>query len=128
MIKYLAIFAFILMGLPACSEYAENEVREKFDMPINKSLSERNIEEAVIRKMPLGTSENDIYKDLEELGFGEDNLSSFYRADKNSEIVARIEYDPDEFGFVKKSYGIIFKLDANRHLKGVKVHEWFTGL
>ena len=122
------IFIVLLSSLVGCAEYAEREVREKFDIPIYKAVSVENIEEAVINKIPIGMEESVIYETLESINIGEDESSSYYKADKNREIVVRIEYDPNEPGLVKKHYGIVIKLDSDRKLESVKAHEWLTGL
>ena len=128
MVRIRITFLILLTSLAGCADYAERELREKFDIPFYKTVSVENIEEAVISKIPIGMEEKDIYETLESINIGGDELSSYYKADENREIVVRIEYDPNETGLVKKHYGIVIKLDANATLESVKVHEWLTGL
>lgn len=118
-------FALALLG---CEEGAEKRVRETFSVPSQTPMTEATIREAVIRTFPIGTREQDVYEIIKKLRIGIDGFSSFYPADKNGEIVCRFEYDPKEFGFVKKHYGIIIQLDDKHSIKDVKVHEWLTGL
>lgn len=127
-IRNIATLALVVISLLGCAQSAERRVRSTFQIPIYKSLSEENIRASVIEKIPLGSSEDEIYLKLKQLGLGSDGLSSVYPADKKGEIVARIEFDPNELGLVKKHYGIILQLDEKHTLKDVVVHEWLTGL
>lgn len=127
-IRNVAVILLVAISVLGCSQYAERRVRSTFQIPSYKSLSEENIRAAVIKQIPLGSSEDEIYLKLKQLGLGSDGLSSVYPADKKGEIVARIEFDPNELGLVKKSYGIIFQLDGRHVLEDVVVHEWLTGL
>ena len=124
------LILLIMIVLAGCSEHAQTQVRQKFDIPIYKILSEENIEESVVRKIPIGTNENEIYQILENINIGKDTTTSYYKANEKGEIVVRFEYDPDELDVtsVKKSYGIMINLDSNRNLESVKVHEWLTGV
>ena len=123
------ILLFIIIAvLSGCGKHAETEVRAKFDIPVYKDLSVENIEAAVFRKIPKGTKEKNIYEILKKINIGEDKFSSFYEANDKGEVVVRFEYDPREWGLVKKHYGIVLKLDKNSTLQSVEVLEWLTGI
>lgn len=115
--------------LNGCSEYAERKIRSAFDVPVYQSLTVENIQNAAIKKIPIGSSDEEIYDYMKLQGFGADPLTSCSPVNESGKIVCRIEYDPDEFGFfVKKHYGIVFQLDSDRMLKEILIHEWVTGL
>jgi hypothetical protein len=128
LIKILTIILLLLPATAGCSEDAEMKVRETFDIPKHISLSEVSIRDAVIKKIPLGTTEKNVYRILRELKIGANSFSSFYPADEKGEIVCRFEFNTKDYGVVKKHYGVIFQLDDKRLLKNVIVNEWRTGL
>jgi hypothetical protein len=126
--RLLIIILILVPAIAICSEDAEMKVRETFDISNQTPLSEVNIRNAVIKKIPLGTTEKEIYRIFRELKIGADSFSSFYPANGKGEIVCRFEYNPKAFGFVKKHYGIIFQIDDKHVLKDVMIREWLTGL
>jgi len=81
----------------------------------------------VLKQIPIGTPENDIYRVLDRAGIGKDGLSSYYRADERGEIVCRVEYDVKTPGLVKESFVIFLMLDADRKLIEVRIRRDLTG-
>ena len=128
MTRHGIVLFVVVTAFLGCADRPETEVRQKFDIPFYKLLSEESIAGAVTRKLPVGTKEKDIYEILRNINIGADEFSSFYEANEKGEIVVRFDYDPDDWGLVKKHYGIIIKLDDARTLESVEVREWLTGL
>ncbi len=103
-------------------------MRTTFNIPKGTALTSENIRAAVLNKIPINTSEQNIYKILKEMKIGEDKRTSFYPANDKGRIVCRFEYSPWDFKLVHKHYGILFQLDKKRFLEDVIVDEWLTGM
>jgi hypothetical protein len=102
-------------------------VRKHFAIPDGKPLTAETIRAAILAKLPAGSTEEEVSSFLKKCGIGEDRFSSHYPANKDGVIVCRIEFDPASGEIVHTHYGILFRLDGRRRLKGVKVKEWYTG-
>jgi hypothetical protein len=112
----------------SCSGHAERKVRKTFNIPRNIPVTTQNIRAAILKEIPIGTSEQDIYETLKELKIGDDKLTSFYPANEKGRIVCRFEYSPWDFTLIHQHYGIFFQLDNRWHLEAVMVDEWLTGM
>ncbi len=127
--KYLTSILCILLTAVACegASSATERFRQHFQLPEGRELTPASAREALLAKIPPGSSEQEVYGFLKKAGIGSDGLSSFYPADKDGVIVCRIEFDRKSPGVVKESYGVFFLLNEQRRLKDVKVEKWLTG-
>jgi hypothetical protein len=116
-----ACFGCVLMHPDATTRLAR-----QFDL--DDVSSEQAIEAGLVAKLPVGTSESEVGAYLQRCGIGRDRLSSWYPANKDGEIVCRIEYDVAEPALVKESYCVFFRLDERRTLAAIRVKRWLTGL
>jgi hypothetical protein len=105
---------------------AEIRLRQYFQVPAEVSLESNP--SPILKHIPIGTPETDIYRVLDQDGIGKDGLSSYYRAGERGEIVCRVEYDVKTPGLVKESFVIFLLLDADRKLVEARVRKDLTGL
>lgn len=111
---------------------AEYRLLDHFQLADLGLVEPNSFRSALLKKLPLGTPENQIYSYLEERLVGKNRLSSIYPAERavQSEralqIVCRIEYDPSLPGVVKKHFAVAFLLDDERKLKDVRLNSWVS--
>jgi len=116
----------ILMGCDKGSSATER-FRRYFQLTGVRDLTPESARQALLGKIPLGSSEGSVYEFLRNAGIGSDGLSSFYPADREGTIICRIEFDRKSPGIVKESYGVFFLLDEQRRLREIRVEKWLTG-
>ena len=118
------------ISLIACAQRSQSEaelrLRHYFDLPLKASLQSEP--SPLLNKLPIGTTEQEIYAFLDSSDVGKDGLSSYYRAGKRGEITCRVEYDVHSSDLVKESFEVFFRLDDNRKLLSARVERWLTGL
>ena len=102
--------------------------RKYFAMDPKSEVNAVSIRNAILKMIPMGSDEDVIKARLDESGIGKDGLSSYFPVDSEGRLVCRVEFDRRTFGFVKKSYGVLFRLNSEKKLKDVAVEEWLTGL
>src|SRR5262245_26858619 len=119
-------FGFLSMSCRSQSQSeAETRLRRYFHLSANESLE--SSPSPILKQIPPGTPESDIYRVLDLNGIGKDGLSSYYRADERGEIVCRVEYDVKSPGLVKESFVIFLSLDEDRKLTGGRIRRDLTG-
>ena len=124
-----AVQLSLVVLLTGCNAQGELEQRTRryFEMSPSQQVSMTTIRAAILSRVPLGSSANDVHRYLEARGIGKDGLSSHHPVNDTGEIVCRIEYNPKTLDVVKKSFGVIFAMDANGKLRDIEVKEWLTG-
>jgi hypothetical protein len=105
---------------------AEYRLVDHFQLEDSSPLTPDSFRIALLKKLPPGTPEEEVYRYLEERLVGKDRLSSYYRAKQDGRIVCRIEYDPTLPGAMKKHFGVIFLLDEERKLRGIHLNSWVS--
>lgn len=105
---------------------ADKRIRSHFHLREPEELSNESIRQAILRDLPLGTSEEKLQSFLSNRGIGRDKLSECYPK-QNGEIVCRIEYDPASGEIVHRHYCVVFKIDEKDLLADVVVKTWLTG-
>lgn len=127
--KYFWLILCVALTAVACEKgsSATERFRRYFQLAEVRDLTPESARQALLAKMPPGSSEQHVYEFLKKAGIGSDGLSSFYLADKEGTIVCRIEFDRKSPGVVQESYGVFFLLDKQRRLKDVRVEKWLTG-
>jgi hypothetical protein len=105
---------------------AEKRVRKHFAIAESEVVNQKTIRSAILAKLPVGSSEEQVKSFLKKSGIGEDNLSAYYPLEKGR-ITCRIEFDPNSGWIVHKHYGIFFMMDEKKCLKEVSIEVWFTG-
>ena len=129
--KARLVFTFVLATvLVGCieSNSADERLRAYLGMSASQELTEQSIRDAFLRKIPLGTSADEVQRRLYEAGIGKDKLSSYIAPDASGKAWIKVEFDPTTFGFVKTSYGIPLSFAPDMKLTGVEVKKWLTGL
>ena len=129
----MALAGVLLVGGGCCSlarAGATPRQRKHFDLTRAEVASPEAIEAALARKVPPGTTEEDLLAFLRRSRIGADPLSSVSVIDDPlvPRVVARVEFDPRTLGLVKEHYALIFTLDGNRRVATMVAKKWFTGL
>ena len=116
--------------LSSCTETntAEARVRAYLGIPRSVKLNEGIVREALLLKIPLGTSAQQVAEKLSASGIGKDKLSAYLPPDANGKGSIKIDFDPKTFGFVKTSYFIPLIFTPDMRLAAVEVKSWRTGL
>ena len=127
-----AVVLLVILGISITESWAgsaEDRIRSHFSIPASTILTEKTIEQAVLRVLPVGSLALSIRAKLFQRGIGERGLSSYIESEKDNVAVIRIDYDSKTFGIVKKSYIISIYLtsDPIRTVQDVAVKEWLTG-
>ena len=115
--------------LSGCTETntAEARVRAYLEIPQSVKLNERTVREALLLKIPIGTSAQQVAEKLSAAGIGKDKLSSYIAPDANGKASIKIDYDPQTFGIAKTSYFIPMVFTPEMTLADVEVKAWRTG-
>jgi len=116
LVEGLTLLLCIVLTAVACegASSATDRFRQYFQLGEGRELAPGSAREALLAKIPRGSSEQEVYEFLKKAGIGSDGLSSFYPADKYGVIVCRIEFDRKSAGVVKESYGVFFLLNEQR--------------
>jgi hypothetical protein len=118
-------------GMAACSGCSSNGTatqRTSSYFGLTDVSSVDVIRAGLLAKLPVGSTQDQVMAFLKASGIGADDLSSFHPADKDGDIVCRIEYDPRSMGFVKENYVILFQLNDEHKLRNIDVLMGLTGL
>ena len=110
----------------AADPTAEYRLIDHFQVADLERIEPESFHNALLEKLPPGTSEEQIYRYLDERLIGKDRLSSYQRAEQNAQVVCRIEYDPTLPGTVKKHFAIVFLLDKEKNLRDVHLNSWIS--
>ena len=116
--------ALMVVMLAACTESntADERLRTYLALPPSIELTEQNVRIALLRQIPLGTSANDVEKQLIDAGIGRDKLSSYTPPDAKGIALIRIEFDPTTFGFIKNSYEIPLTFNPGVDMHSKLIH------
>ncbi len=123
---FVLLAAVLVLCLSTRGSPAESRVRGYFAISAKTKLDPESIRAAFLERIPLGSKESDVRQRIQSAGIGQDGLSS-YSAAVNGKAFIRIEFDPAELNFVKKSYGINLDFDKDDTLQGLVVNERLTG-
>src|SRR5690348_1791124 len=93
----------LAVGLTTCGRPAEDRARAYFAMARNAPVDSTTLSNAVVKLLPLGTSQADVARWLAQRGIGQDSLSEYVPPDSTGRAVVRIEYDRDVFNPVQRS-------------------------
>jgi hypothetical protein len=121
------VTAVLAVLLTTCGRPAEDRARAYFAMAPNAPVDSTTLRSAVLKLLPLGTSQADVARRLAQGGIGEDSLSEYFPPDSTGRAVVRIEYDRHGSNPVQRSFGIVLQFDTARILRQVQVREWLTG-
>ncbi len=117
----------LALQLTTCGRPAEDRARAYFAMAPNALVDSATLSSAVVKLLPLGTSQADVARRLAQRGIGQDSLSEYVPPDSTGRAVVRIEYNRHGFNPVQRSFGIVLQFDTARTLRQVQVREWLTG-
>ncbi len=91
-------------------------------------MDTESIRAAVLRLFPPGTPAPEVARTLRENGVGRDGVSSYFPPDRDGHAGIRVEFDPYEPGWVKRSFGVSMRFDSGLLTSEVEAREWWTGL
>jgi hypothetical protein len=123
----MLILMGIVAGCRATTPSVDRRVRNHFQMTEVKELTPESVRQALLAKLPPGTSEPQIYEFLKRSGVGQDKFSAFYPVDDDHRIFCHIDADPGTyslFGSKHKGYAIYFVLDYRNQLHDIRVQSW----
>lgn len=100
--KVLLTMLLLLTSASAIAAPADERLREYFDIPDSTELTESNIANSVLKRIPIGTSETEIYTRLDNAGIGKDGLSSYYHADKNKLLSVKLSLTQTRLALLKR--------------------------
>lgn len=129
---YVAVSAVVI----GCDQSAEGRIKQYFDVHAKGEATTTQIREAILNKVPLGATPQQVYDFLDKAGIGSNLHSRYYKLDDPdpdnlrppNTVLVRIDYVNRPWRLVYVSYGIGFTFDQNKKLLDVKVGRGLTGL
>jgi hypothetical protein len=120
----LSLFVKEIMQEDEHYEIADR-IHKHFDIPMRTRISEDSMRSELALRLPIGTTDYEVYRYLERHGIGKDTLSVYYPLDDHQRIIAKIFSSPDSSGFMKRNFGITFQMTREKRLESILVQQWF---
>ena len=125
----MPVFGIVLLvaGTIACSsDHPEQRIHKYFG--IRPSTNTAQLRQDLLRAVPIGTTEQQLYDRFRRSRISDDRLASWYPADASGVVVFRTGMDTRHLNVVFKEYIILFHLGTDRRLQNIEVKEGLTGL
>lgn len=119
----LLSFACVACGRPS----TEDRVRTYFALPHETPDDTASLRDAILRRIPPGTSMVAVESLLTAHGVDRDGLSQYARPNHTDTAALRVDFDSRGWNPVSSSYLIRFAVDSAARLRDVRVTRWLTG-
>jgi len=129
--KWIAVSA-LLFGLLFVTTVGsvvstERNVRRYFGMPDYVGTVSENMNAAITRQLPQGSSRDDVERFLSSRGIGKDGVSVCQAASNVGPVTCRLAIDHHPWELLREDYTVTFEFDG-RKLWNVWVQSVFSGV
>jgi len=117
----------LLGGLVACAPSTEARVRKVFAIDASSPVDTATARAAILRDLPIGTSQDSVLRLLATRGVGKIAHTSSDWGRPDSVLIVNISLDPRRLAIVQTEYGVGFTFDGEHRLRAVQVSKALTG-
>jgi hypothetical protein len=130
--KWILILSLVLVLLFVTTVGAvistRKRIRHYFDMPNYVGVVPENMNAAITRQLPRGSSRDDVEWFLASRGIGKDSVSVCEAASNVGRVTCHLATDHHSWELLREDYTVSFDFDAGEKLRNVSVRFAFSGL
>jgi len=124
----VALFGLFFVTTVGGVVSTERNVRRYFGMPDYIGAIPENMNAAIARQLPRGSSRDDVQSFLSSRRIGKDGVSTCETASNVDRINCRLATDHHPWELLREDYTVSFEFDASGALRSVSVLSGFSGV
>ena len=130
--KWIAItatlFGLLFITTVGSVVSTEKNGRRYFGMPDYVGVVSENMNAAIARQLPPGSSRDDVESFLSNRRIGKDGVSKCEAASNAGQITCRLATDHHPWELLREDYTVSFEFDADGKLRNVALRSAFSGV